>query len=158
MEIDTKHELLSSRTSSDEASFVMGMLTTVRMIDAACTKLLSAHGLTEGRFAALLAVSDEPGISPARLADRIGVIRATVTGLTDGLVKAGLIERAADTVDRRAFTLTTTQSGEELLAKLVPEYATWLTALTAGTTPREIDAASLVMSRMQENLNSGTHA
>lgn len=60
--IGVKQELLLSRLGNDEAArLVMTVLTTARRIDAACAELLARHDLSEGRLAALLAVSAEPG-------------------------------------------------------------------------------------------------
>ena len=49
------------RLNDEAARLVMTVLTTARRIDAACAELLARHDLSEGRLAALLAVSAEPG-------------------------------------------------------------------------------------------------
>lgn len=131
--IDTKHALLLERAGGGlAAELVMGLLTTARRIDAECAALLEPHGLSEGRFAALLAISAEPGAAPARIAERLGVTRATVTGLVDGLARAGWAVREPDPSDRRALILRSTSAGEALLAELAPRYGTWLQRLTDG--------------------------
>jgi DNA-binding MarR family transcriptional regulator len=114
--------------------------------------------LSEGRLAALLAVSDEPGITPARLAERLGVTRATVTGLTDGLVKASLIERAADEGDRRSMLLHLTALGDALIVRLAPLYATWLTEVTAGVPVSSHKALIGAFMAIQRNLTFGITA
>lgn len=90
--IGVKQELLLSRLGNDEAArLVMTVLTTARRIDAACAELLARHDLLEGRLAALLAVSAEPGVTPRVLGDRLEVTSATVTGLLDRLERDRLV-------------------------------------------------------------------
>lgn len=62
---------------------------------------LARHRISQGRFAVLMALwmqsrrRDQPdaSLTPAELADRTGVTRATMTGLIDTLEKAGLVKR-----------------------------------------------------------------
>jgi DNA-binding MarR family transcriptional regulator len=151
--IGIKQELLLSRLGDDEAArLVMTVLTTARRIDAACAELLARHDLSEGRLAALLAASAEPGITPRALSDRLEVTSATVTGLLDRLERDGLIVRQPHATDRRTHTLTTTTAGEQLIGELVPVYADWLRQLGAGIGATERDGAALVLAAVQQNL------
>lgn len=153
--VGIKQELLLSRLGDDEAArLVMTVLTTARRIDAACAELLARHDLSEGRLAALLAVSAEPGVTPRVLGDRLEVTSATVTGLLDRLTRDGLIERQPHATDRRTHTLTTTSAGERLIGELVPVYADWLRQLGAGIGPAERGSAALVLAAVQQNLVS----
>lgn len=110
----------------------MAVLTTARRIDAECARVLSRYDLSEGRLAALLAVSGDPGLTPAALAERLGVTRATVTGLVDGLERQGFVSRSSGERDRRTLTLRATEEGERAIDVLTPVYADWLGALVAG--------------------------
>lgn len=151
--VDTKHELLMRSVGESESGMlVMTVLATARRIDAACAEILAEYGLSEGRFAALLAVEETPGLSPAQLAERIGVTRATVTGLLDGLVTAGLITRRVQAKDRRAQTLQMTPAGAELVSVLVPEYRSWLHDAAVAIASADQTAAVKVMATLQRNL------
>ncbi|MDI2035907.1 MarR family winged helix-turn-helix transcriptional regulator [Paenarthrobacter nitroguajacolicus] len=79
----------------------MGFLATSRRVDESYNEMLVGRELSGGRFAALLAVSETPGITPAHLARELDVKRSTVTGLIGGLVKRGLVVRGSDEADRR---------------------------------------------------------
>ncbi len=154
--IGIKQELLLSRLGGGEAArLVMTVLTTARRIDAGCAELLTRHDLSEGRLAALLAVSAEPGVTPRALGDRLEVTSATVTGLLDRLERDGLIERQPHARDRRTHTLTTTTAGEQLISELVPVYANWLHQLGAGIGPTERNCTALVLAAVQQNLTVG---
>lgn len=148
-----KQQLLLTRLGDDDsARLVMTVLTTARRIDAACAQLLARHDLSEGRMAALLAVSSEPGITPRDLAARLEVTSATVTGLLDRLDRDRLIERHPHATDRRTHTLETTPAGERLIAELVPVYADWLRRLGAGIGTAERDNTAHVLAAVQQNL------
>lgn len=153
--VGVKQELLLSRVGGDEAArLVMAVLTTARRIDVACAELLSKHALSEGRFAALLAVSDEPGITPRLLGDRLEVTSATVVGLVDRLDRDGLVERREHETDRRTYTLSTTEAGERIIGELVPVYAGWLHRLGTGISSAQRSSVSLVLAAVQQNLSA----
>jgi DNA-binding MarR family transcriptional regulator len=90
---------------------------------------LTRHNITQGRFGVLMALlshcrSDggEAALSPAELAERAGVTRATMTGLVDTLERDGLVTRAPDTVDRRMMAVCLTPKGLSLLHGILPEH------------------------------------
>lgn len=93
---------------------------------------LERRGLSQSRFLALMLVdrwSDlEEELSPSRMASALGVSRASVTGLLDGLEKDGLIERRAFGGDRRALSIHLTDVGSQHLSELLPDHY----ARTAG--------------------------
>ena len=99
---------------------------------------LAKHDITQGGFSVLMALwghcrRDERDVplSPAALAERTGVTRATMTGLIDTLEHAGLVRRAPDREDRRMMTIELTARGERLLHKILPDHfrqMAWLMA------------------------------
>ena len=88
---------------------------------------LSAHyarnGTSEGRNSVMMML-DHPtppeGMSPSILADKLGVSRATITGLVDGLERDGLVSRQPNPEDRRAFHVQLTDKGGEFLLRTAP--------------------------------------
>ncbi|TMC00021.1 MAG: MarR family transcriptional regulator [Chloroflexi bacterium] len=60
------------------------------------------------------------------IADALGVAASTVTGITDRLVKQGLIERREDTADRRVVRLTLTADGRRLTTEVGEVSRTYL--------------------------------
>src|ERR1043165_3780837 len=92
---------------------------------------LAQHDITQGRFGVLMALwgncqradcENEKPLTPAELADRTGVTRATITGLVDTLERAGLVTRTPHPDDRRMMCVGLTKRGEKLLAKIMPEH------------------------------------
>jgi DNA-binding MarR family transcriptional regulator len=90
---------------------------------------LAKHDITQGRFGVLMALwgqcqreGDNVPLSPAEIADRTGVTRATVTGLIDTLERAGLVARTPHSDDRRMTSVVITAKGDKLLKKILPEH------------------------------------
>jgi DNA-binding MarR family transcriptional regulator len=61
-------------------------------------------------------------LTPAELAERTGVTRATITGLVDTLERAGFVTRTPHPGDRRMMSVGLTKRGEQLLAQIMPEH------------------------------------
>ena len=99
-------------------------------IDRDCAERLKAHDLSEGRFVVLvvLFMAEDP-LAPHDLAERVGVTRATMTGLLDGLDRGGLIERRPDRRDRRSVKIALTATGRDLAARVNAEHSDWIAGL-----------------------------
>ena len=91
---------------------------------------LASHNTSQGRFILLMSLwrgcrqskGCEPALSPAELADRTGVTRATITGLVDTLERDGLVTRTPDLADRRMMSVRLTPKGERLVMKILPSH------------------------------------
>ncbi len=90
---------------------------------------LSHHDISQGRFGVLMALwgnchragcEAEKALTPAELAERTGVTRATITGLVDTLERAGLVTRTPHHEDRRMMSVGLTPRGEKLLVEILP--------------------------------------
>ncbi len=92
---------------------------------------LAQHDISQGRFGVLMALwgncqragseIDKP-LTPAELAERTGVTRATMTGLVDTLERAGFVTRTPHPEDRRMMSVELTKRGTKLLANIMPEH------------------------------------
>ncbi len=97
------------------------------------------HDITHGRFGVLMALwgqcqreGREMPLSPAEIADRTGVTRATVTGLIDTLERAELVARSPHSGDRRMTSVVLTSKGEKLLQRILPAHFRLMTWLMSG--------------------------
>lgn len=72
-------------------------------------------GLSPGRFAALILIDRNPGISQTALARAIRSDKSTLTPVLEDLVKRGLISRARTRSDRRLYELTLTDAGRKMV-------------------------------------------
>jgi DNA-binding MarR family transcriptional regulator len=74
--------------------------------------------LKPGRFAAMMVIHNNPGITQGALGRAIARDKSTVTPLVQELHRHGLVRRSPSTADRRSITLTLTRAGEAMLADL----------------------------------------
>ncbi|GAA1566902.1 MarR family winged helix-turn-helix transcriptional regulator [Leucobacter aridicollis] len=167
--LDHKHTLLlehaglsDARGSSadgniaggNNAELVMALLHTASRIDRACAAQLAAFELTEGRLSVLLVTARHPGATPAFIADSLGVTRAAVTSLLDGLERQAYIMRRSSASDRRSSSIELTQSGSAALERIAPLYGDWLTALSRGIAPTDARATLAALDALHRNLDA----
>ena len=91
----------------------------LRMAQIASFQSFARHaqgvGLSPGRFAALVLIHRNPGISQTALSRAIGSDKSTLTPVLDNLVKRGLISRVRTRNDRRLYELTLTDAGQKVM-------------------------------------------
>jgi len=94
-------------------------------------QILSSFGTRHGRFNLLMMLSHcaVGKATPANLAEKTGVTRATISGLLDGLEKEGLVERYPDPENRRSVQVKLTVTGQDFLDKVRPDYCRWFTSV-----------------------------
>ncbi len=100
------------------------------------------HDISPGRFTVLMLLYDklrgEPlPQTPADLADRAGVTRATITGLVDTLERDGLVTREHDSGDRRMMLIHLTHRGHATLREILPGHFKRMAALMSPLSEHE---------------------
>ena len=100
------------------------------------------NGLSQGRFTVLMLLFDKAcgqshSCTPAELADRSGVTRATMTGLIDTLERDAMVVRKPDPVDRRMLSVELTPRAIEFLARILPEHFSRINHLMHPLTDNE---------------------
>jgi len=75
-------------------------------------------GESPGRFATLILIAQNPGISQSTLGRASGRDKSSMTPVLEDLVRRGLVERRRTEADRRAYRLTLTDTGIKVLAQL----------------------------------------
>lgn len=122
---------------------------------------LAQHEISQGRFGVLMALwgncqrnGREVPLTPAELAGRMGVTRATITGLVDTLERAGLVTRTPHPADRRMMPVALTPRGERLLARILPEHfrrMAWLMGLLSESERKQfVSLLTKVLERAAE--------
>lgn len=74
--------------------------------------------LKPGRFAAMMVIHNNPGLTQMDLGRAIARDKSSVTPLIQELHKKKLVTRRQSTVDRRRITLRLTKAGEAMLREL----------------------------------------
>ena len=95
----------------------------LRMAQAAAfqafSRLAQEVGTRPGRFATLMLIGRNPGISQTTLSRANGRDKSSLTPVLNDLARRGLIRRRRTRADQRAYRLSLTPTGKSLLAQLV---------------------------------------
>ena len=76
---------------------------------------LSRVDLTTAQYRALVQL-DEGAEAPSSLATQLAVTKPSITGVVEGLLQRGLVDRTASTEDRRRISVDLTDEGRRVLA------------------------------------------
>jgi DNA-binding MarR family transcriptional regulator len=117
------------------------------------------YGLSDGRFFILMQLrrireADGGPSTPADLAERSGVSRATVTGLLDGLEKDGLISRLPRQDDRRMVDIRITDQGLKLLEKTLPDHYARLGSVMNALSKTEKETLIRLLTKVRESVST----
>ncbi|MBV9792015.1 MAG: MarR family transcriptional regulator [Chloroflexi bacterium] len=93
-------------------SFLLGKA--YQQVNASAKRRLQPHGVTPVQYAVLNVLWQQDAQSGAALGERLQLDSATMTGVLDRLVGAGLVERQADPLDRRVNRVVLTGHGRSL--------------------------------------------
>ena len=76
-------------------------------------ELWEARGLTLGQLRLMVLIDREDGLPLGEVAQQMEVSPATITGITERLVRKGLIARRSDPSDRRLIRVVLTAAGSD---------------------------------------------
>ncbi len=114
------------------------------------------HGLTSARFTLLLRLRREPevALNPSDLSDYLGVTRATISGLLDGLEKSKQIKRVSCEDDRRCCFVQITTKGIKLIDKIAPDYFSQISSLLTNFKKSEIKIFKKILLLLSQELSN----
>ena len=95
------------------------------------------HRLTETQFGVLEALHHLGPMPQARLCEKLLVSGSNLTTVIDNLERGGLVRRAPNPDDRRAWLVQLSDAGRALIARAFPEHAARVRALLGGLTQAE---------------------
>ena len=76
-------------------------------------RTLASFDIRPAQYSVLVVIEANPGLSQADLADTLGIERARLVRLLDGLEKRGLTRRQPSPIDRRSHALFLTREGQQ---------------------------------------------
>ena len=117
---------------------------------------LEQHGLSQGRLLILmLLVQDtEQTWTPAKLAETLGVTRATITGLLNVLEKDNWIERIPYTKDGRMKVVILTETGRAKVAQFMPEHLERISKIWANFSDDELELLLRLLGKAKNAFSS----
>jgi len=114
----------------------------------------ASHNISQGRFMVLMLLNRDPDrpVSPADLADRSNVTRATMTGLIDTLERDGYVKREHVTDDRRMMLVRLTGEGRAFLERILPGYFRRIAAVMSQLTEPERKTLVSLMAKVHAGI------
>ena len=118
------------------------------------TRHLNRFGISKSRFFVLSALYYEPEhrLTPAELAERIVLTRASMTACLDGLEKRGHIERTPHPTDRRMTLIRLTDTGQAYIEGHLPDHYLVFCRIFTALTPDEGRAMVESIRKLRDNI------
>ena len=137
------------------ASFLM-LLRVATDLSVALDACLSKHDLLQGRWWVLILLMRETDLTstPSVLAEKLGVSRATMTGLLDGLEQGGLVQRILVPEDRRSVKVRLTEAGQARLDAVMPDYYTRLRQCMQGLSEQQRNDLQMILGVIDQGISA----
>ena len=128
------HEARSVRGDHAALKLWLRMLAcTTQVEDEIRRRLRLRFGISLARFDYMAQLYRQPdGLKMGELSRYLMVTGGNVTGLTDELVREGLVARESSPTDRRSWIVRLTAQGSEGFAAMATEHEQWILELFAG--------------------------
>lgn len=110
--------------------------------------------ITIDQWLVLKTLEDNPGISQQQLAALVFKDVASITRITDLLVKKSYLNRDFHATDRRRFELTITDDGRKIIDTLKPIVKNYRTAALNGITDSELELLHHTLKKIISNAQS----
>ncbi|MGD9957993.1 MarR family winged helix-turn-helix transcriptional regulator [Nocardioides sp.] len=107
--------------------------------------VLRRHELTWTGFLVLWLLWIWDRMETRRVAENVGISKATLTGVTNTLVNRGLVRRVPSTVDRRLVGLELTPEGNELMETLFPEFNSAEARIVSGLDAEQVQQLTVAL-------------
>jgi MarR family transcriptional regulator, organic hydroperoxide resistance regulator len=107
--------------------------------------VLRRHDLTWTGFLVLWLLWIWDRMETRRVAENVGISKATLTGVTNTLVSRGLVRRVPSTVDRRLVGLELTPEGSELMETLFPEFNNAEAQIVSELDPEQVQNLTVAL-------------
>ena len=107
--------------------------------------------LDRSSFGVLVRLNEQP-MRLSDLAHKVGLDLSTASRQIQHLASAGLVERAALPEDRRAYLLSTTTAGAEMVERILEARRHIITEMLEGWTPDEREELSRVLSHLAQEI------
>lgn len=117
---------------------------------AEAERRLAAQGISHGRFMVLVVLNREASreSTPSRLAEDLGVTKATVTGLLSAMEADGLVVRTPCPDDRRACRVRLTDLAETRLREILPDHLAEVARATGDLAPDDLRSLRDLVARI----------
>ena len=129
------------------------LLTCTQLIEKEVrTQLRTQFDTTLPRFDLMAQLERNPeGLKMNALSRRLMVTGGNVTGITDQLVREGLVERVDVEGDRRAYCVRLTAPGRKAFDKMARAHEGWIVAAFEALSPREVASLHRLLGKVKQH-------
>jgi len=151
-----------SRVSPDDHEALrlwLRLLTCTSLIEGSIrSELRRDFDCTLPRFDLLAQLDRNPdGLRMGELSRRLMVTGGNVTGITDQLVKEGLVTREAPPDDRRAFVVRLTPAGRKAFQRMAEHHESWVVRLFDGLSAAERRQLQALLGKLKGAVQKTVH-
>ncbi len=152
-----EHADLETRVTADDHQSLriwLRLLSCANLIEGRVRQsLVTRFDTTLPRFDLMAQLERVPqGLRMGELSRRMMVTGGNVTGITDQLVRDGLVVRDADPADRRSFRVRLTEEGRRQFVRIAAEHERWIAGMFAGLTDVEKAELERLMGRLKASV------
>jgi DNA-binding MarR family transcriptional regulator len=146
---DTDHEALR---------LWLRLLTCTNLVEGAIrSELRQSFDCTLPRFDLMAQLERHPeGLRMGELSRRLMVTGGNVTGITDQLVKEGLVTREAPPDDRRAFVVRLTPTGSKSFQRMAQAHEAWIVGLFGALSATERRQLYSLLAKLKTGVTAAT--
>jgi MarR family transcriptional regulator, transcriptional regulator for hemolysin len=139
-----------------ENDFLLLLYDVARQMRTRADQMARAQGMTRAQWVILARLERQPGLSQNELAAIAETAPITIARLVDRLEEMGLVERCADPGDRRIWRLRLTAKAAPYLCDIKRYRADLRKLMTKDVDPEVLDAVTLGLRQMKDNLNAAS--
>jgi DNA-binding MarR family transcriptional regulator len=149
-------ESRASRADHEALRLWLRLLTCTSLMEAAVrAELRHDFDCTLPRFDLMAQLERNPdGLRMGELSKRLMVTGGNVTGITDQLVREGLVTRAAPPDDRRAFVVRLTPAGRKHFLRMAESHEAWVVRLVSGLSAPERRQLFELLAKLKKSVTS----
>lgn len=127
-----------------------------RLLAKALRDRIAPLGVVPGRFAQLLALYEQDGLTQAELCERVQIEQPTMANTLARMQRDGLIERVPDPADRRRSLVLLTERARQLEDDLVAAARAVNATATEGLDEGEVTAFMATLAALIDNLTAAS--
>ncbi len=112
---------------------------------------LKSYNIRAGQVPILRILDEEDGITQDKIKQILHMDKGALAKTIKPLITQGYILRTKTPEDRRAYSVTLTQRGRDIMPHLSKIISDWMTVITKGMTTTQQKSALALLSRMSSN-------
>jgi len=144
--------MISTRKYDRKTDLALGLWVKLSRAHSCFSRLskrdIAGYGLTEPQFAVLECLGHLGPLKQCDLSRKMLVSGGNMTVVVDNLEKDGLVQRADDPRDRRAFKVTLTGKGKKLFGEIFGRHAAFVTHAASVLTEREQEELARLLKKL----------